>query len=236
MKTILTVLLLLGAGIFLFSYTYKAPPITDISVFRDITDKHLAQPKADEILSLLDFSGDRKWNGAAFRFSDLTDVSFNRVSEASIENANQWLSNEIERDKEIQKFKDDVSKTISTNEPIGKEHSSVYFPIASELTYLSQSRADRKILLVYSDLMENDLDISLYSKQELELLNTNLDSLKGIFEKRKALSSLQGIEVYFIYQPNNAVEDKDYRLVSDFYRSLLESKGAIVHISANLIN
>jgi hypothetical protein len=163
-------------------------------------------------------------------------VSFNRVSEASIENANQWLSNEIERDKEIQKFKDDVSKTISTNEPIGKEHSSVYFPIASELTYLSQSRADRKILLVYSDLMENDLDISLYSKQELELLNTNLDSLKGIFEKRKALSSLQGIEVYFIYQPNNAVEDKDYRLVSDFYRSLLESKGAIVHISANLIN
>jgi Uma2 family endonuclease len=76
----------------------------------------------------------------------------------------------------------------------------------------------------------------LYSKQELELLNTNLDSLKGIFEKRKALSSLQGIEVYFIYQPNNAVEDKDYRLVSDFYRSLLESKGAIVHISANLIN
>jgi hypothetical protein len=84
--------------------------------------------------------------------------------------------------------------------------------------------------------MENDLDISLYSKQELELLKANPDSLKEIFEKRKALPSLPGIEVYFIYQPSNAIDDKDYRLVSDFYRSLLESKGATVHISANLIN
>ena len=233
----MTTLLLLCVAIFLFSYTYKAPPTTDISALRDITDKHLAQPTADEILSLLDFSGRHRWNGAKLRFSNLTDVSYNHVMETSMDNANEWFSNEIARDNQIQKFKTEVSRIINeSNEPVGREHSSVYLPIAAELFRLSQSHAERKVLLVYSDLMENDLEVSLYSKDELHRLKTNPDSLKEIFLKRKPLPNLEGITVYFIYQPSDAVQDNEYRLISDFYRSLLEEKGAKVYFEANLAN
>lgn len=234
--TILITILLLGAGTLTAVYTYKAPTTTDIDVLRDITDSAIAQPDPKGILSMYNLSGNNMWNGGIFSYSDVSDVSYNKTTQVKIEAVNQWLSNELSRNKEVKDFDDSITNVIlnAQKDSIGKTHSSIYIPLASELNLLSQSKSQRRILIVYSDLMENDLDVSLYAKKEFQLLSSNPDSLKKLFERWQLLSSLTGIEIFLVYQPANAVSDQQYRVVSQFYKNMLEAKGAEVTIKANL--
>ncbi len=237
MKTIVisTILVIIGGAIFLLSFKFKEPGTTEVSVFRDLTEKHLSQPSDKEIIDVYQLHENR-WKGGIFRFSNVTDVSFNQWQEVNIDPVNQWLSNELERRQQVKKFEDTISFIISSSDKdsIGKEYSSVYFPIVAELNRLSQSKSETKKLLVYSDLMENELDVSLYAKGVFDLLRSNPDSLESIFEKKQPLSDLKGIEVYFIYQPADVKKDKEFRIVSAFYKELFEEKEATVFIKANL--
>lgn len=210
------------------------PPTKEVAVLRDITDKHFAQPNTEEISRLYDFEKG-KWNSAKFRLSNISDVSYNPANEASIEAENEWLGNEFVREKKIKKFNGEVNIILgdSANEKNGKPNSSVYLPIIRELNRLSQSTAEKKVLLVYSDLMENQKELSFYDGKKLKLLETKAETIRQFLEKQQGLSDLKGIEVHFIYQPANAEADKKFRIVSNFYKNLLENKGAKVLIGAN---
>ena len=236
MKKVLIILIIFLASIATGFYTYKSPITTEMSILRDITDIHAAQPDTNEISKLFDLSGENRWNGATFRFSNVSDVSYNRTSETKIAAVNKWLSNEIERSKQIKQFQNEVSQIItdSAGDSTGKDYSSVYLPLARELKNLSASKAQKKIFIVFSDLMQNDFDVSLYDKKEFQLIQKNPDSLKKLFEEQEPLPALTGIEIYLIYQPENAEKDKQYRIISEFYKNLIEEKGATVHVQANL--
>ncbi|MBK5286585.1 MAG: hypothetical protein JJE25_14410 [Bacteroidia bacterium] len=235
MKTLLYSILILGSTILIVACTSSKPTTTEVIVLRDITENHLAKPQPDAILWLYDFS-ESKWNGASFRFVDLSDVSYNRTSETKIESVNQWMSNELEREKQIKRFKSDVVEILDSTdkETIGKNFSSVYLPMARELNRLSQSKSQKRIFLVFSDLMENSLGFSFYDKKVLQLLQSNPDSLRKRFDKMLPLQSLTGVEVHFIFEPENVIQDAEFKIVSEFYRKFFEDKGAIVTISANL--
>jgi hypothetical protein len=239
MKTIIimTTLLLIGGGILLFHFSNSMLTTVEVSILRDITDRQLSQPNVKEIVPLYNLSATNKWNGGIFRFQNVSDVSFNQTKVAVIETANQLFSNEFTREKQIERFTDSISHIVTdaAKDNLGKEYSSIYFPLASELNRLSVSKSQKRILIVYSDLMQNDLSVSLYAK-ELELLKHNPDSLKAELKKQKPLASLTGIEVYFIYQPQDAEQDQEFRIVSQFYTRLLEEKGATVTVAANLSN
>lgn len=237
MKKLILIIIIISVIALIISCTQMPSPIiTEVSAFWDITDKQLSDPNANDILSLFDFSGDNKWNGADFHFAGLSDVSYIPFSEVKINTAGMWLSNDLARDAEIKNFKNGVLKIIQTagNDTIGKRNSSLYLPIARELNRLSQSKVDKKYLLIYSDLMENTIDISFYNKKTIEQLQTNSDAIKKQFEQMQALQNLNGIEVYLIYQPVDSESDKTFTIVSGFYKKLLEEKGAKVNITANI--
>ena len=237
MKKFILTTMIISAMILLAScVSAPAPTVTRVAVLKDITQKHLAVPDATEVISLFDFTGDNKWNGADFEFGDLSDVSYNKFSEAKINTADMWLSNELDRDKEIKGFKEKISKiiTLAGNDTIGRRNSSIYLPIARKLNELAQSKAQRKILLIYSDLMENTIGVSLYNKKTLEILQTNPETIEKQFEQLQALQNLAGVEVYFIYQPTDSESDKVFTLVSAIYKRLLEDRGATTKISANI--
>ncbi|HKR07327.1 MAG TPA: hypothetical protein VJY62_22020 [Bacteroidia bacterium] len=236
MKTALVFICLLVIGALICVFTYQTPSTTEITVFRDVTDKYLSRPEATEILSLYNFSSEYKWNGGIFRYSTLSDISYNSISEITINAENKWLSNEPERDKEIKKFMEKISDITSQEDSIGKMHSSVYLPLARELKRLSKSDSERRIVIIYSDLMENDPDVSLYEKKEFELLTSNPGSLVKLFKSKEPLPSLSGIEIYIVYRPSDVAKDAEFRVVSEFYRKMLERNGARVNISANLAN
>ena len=230
-------LLIIALVVFIYyQYNDRQLTITEASVLRDLTDKHLSQPNANELISIYGLLGERKWNGGAFRFSNVTDVSYNQIKEVSLEPANELFANEFTREKQVGRFKDSIAKIVADagGDSVGKEYSSIYLPIANELIHLAESTASRKILVIYSDLMENDIDISLYAKDQLQLFETNSEILKERFEKQKLLPSLTGIEVYIIFQPKDKEDDREFQIVSGFYKKMLEEKGAKVIISANL--
>jgi len=236
--TIICFLILCAAGITFAALTYHLPPTTEVVLLRDVTESFIAQPNATEVLRLYNLSGDNRWNSAEFSFSSVTDVSYNPVSEIKIEAANEWLSNEPEREKEIKAFRNGVTAILAraAKDTIGKWHSSIYFPMTQRLIDLSKSNAEKRILLIYSDLMENTGGISFYNGKEFSLMKSNPDLLRNSLEKIQQLPSLAGIEVYMIYQPRSTEEDIQYKVVSDFYRNMLQRKGALVHVSANLLN
>ncbi|HTA28772.1 MAG TPA: hypothetical protein VK809_13345, partial [Bacteroidia bacterium] len=208
-----------------------------VSSFRDVTSFQKAQPDSATITPLFGLSKN-KWSGATYRSQDFTDVSFNPVKEVSIPPVNEWTGNSFDRDREVKAFYADVINSISDSakEPIGKEHSSIYEPLANELNFLSQQKANRKVLLVYSDLMENLPGFSLYHQKDFTLLVKSPDKVRAYFLNKIPLNNLNGIEVFLIYQPENSTDDYQYQIVSKFYKTMLESAGATVIISANLQN
>ena len=236
MKTTVTIICILAIAGLVIAFTYKSPNTTEIIIWDDVTDEYLLHPDPNEILSLGDFTGDNKWNGALIRYSTLSDISYNTITEIKLPAENKWLSNEIERDRAIKTFKEQLADTISVHDSIGKNHSYLYVPIARELNRLSKSKSQKRIVVIYSDLMENDPDFSFYDKQLFTSIESNPDSFKGHFESQEPLSALFGIEIYIVYRSSDVAKDKEFRIVSEFFKKMLEGKAATVHISANLAN
>ena len=239
MKTTLAIILIVAAIAIVAVYAANKQPqqtITEISVLGDITEKYFYKPKPEELLPVFGLDKD-KWNGAKFRNSNISDVDFNQVMLVTLEPANKWLSNEFERDEAINHFNLEVEKNIAqTNEDtLGREHTSAYLPIARELNRLSQSKSNRKILIVYSDLMEHENALSFYRQSKLDSLQKYPGVLFENFEKQITLNDLNGIEVFLVYQPVNITDSERFRMVSGFYKNLLESKGATITIGANLV-
>ncbi|HZG01750.1 MAG TPA: hypothetical protein VEY71_12145 [Chitinophagales bacterium] len=212
------------------------PAVTTVVVLRDVTDTFGAQPDVGEILELFDRSAAGRWNGARLLASTVTDVTYNRVAEVKMKPDNKWLSNELQRNKEVKQFQSDVVDVVAlvSSEAAGRSHSSVYRAIAVQLTRLADHESTTKIFVVYSDLMENSPDLSMYDDSTFRALQTDPGSVAALFEQQQPLPSLDGIDVRLIHQPTDAARDRQYRIVSGFYRNLLESKGARVQIGANV--
>ncbi len=234
MKRIIAAIVAVTAIALIVGCTSQKPEVTEVVVLRDITDRHLVQPNADKILTL--FNPRSKWNGRVFHFSDLTNVSYNQGIEVKLEAKNEWLSNELDRDKEIKGFENRLTEILGKNErePIGQDNSSVYFPMAKELNRLAQSSSAKRILLIYSDLMENTREMSFYDGGKFRLLKTNPNELKSYFDSQVELKNLSGIIIYIIYQPKGIKEDEQFKAISEFYKNLFESKGAEVEIAASI--
>jgi len=237
MKTTLTTILII-TGIILFTGCVQlsnSHSAIDASIIWDITDSMMVTPKLSEITSLYGLDKDI-WNGGKFRLLNVTDVSINKIYEASIESENMWLGNKFKRNEKLKKFYSEIDGIISgaLKQKIGKDNTSLYIPIAKELNRLSQSTANKKLLLVYSDLMQNTDDMSFYKNETLSLLRTNPDSVKKYFESQLKLKNLSGIKIYLVFQPQNMKQDEVYKIVSNFYKAMLESKGAEVEITASI--
>ena len=82
--------------------------------------------------------------------------------------------------------------------------------------------------------MENTDEMSFYDKEKFNLFTTNPDLIKKYFDSQVTLASLQGINIYIIFQPNGTAEDEQFKVVSEFYKNMFSSKGATVEISANI--
>jgi hypothetical protein len=238
MKTVIAVISIIFIIIvttIIIASTSVNTTVTEVTVMRDITDIQIAQPKLADISSLLNLDNS-KWNGADVRFVDITDVSYNHTSETSINAENQWMGNEFDREKKVKNFYAQITQILANaeKETNGKNNSSVYIPIANELSRLSQSPAKKRILLVYSDLIENTDQLSLYNKSKFSLIQSNPDAIRTYFTAQVPLRKLDGIKIYLIYQPSNTETDEEYKIVSGFYKKLFESKGATVEITANI--
>lgn len=235
MKAILSALTIITGLVFMAScIEEKTAPTTEIVVLRDITDKSKPKPNVNELTGLLGLKAN-SLQGAIVAVRNISDVSYTSRHVAELLPENKWMVNEFERANDIKKFSAEIA-TLLAIETVdsGKAYSSIYLPLARELNEISKSKSDKRILLLYSDLMENTPELSFYKNEDFELLKNQPDLLLKRLEKELLLNPLGGIEIHFIFQPKDNKSDKRFQIISEFYKRMFEQRGATVIISANL--
>ncbi len=235
---------LLLLGMFIMESWIIKPKSTEISVLWDITDSTIGRPTSDEILRMYHLEGGDMWNGAEFRLSTLSNVNFNPTEVLTLQARNKWLSNELERQKEIKTFKSKISFLIDTPQAdsLGKPNSSLYWPLFAEIKRLAEQKEElgnlsekRRVMVIQSDLMEHNSSMSLYDPKQLQKLASDPKSAQSLLENIGQLPTLSGIEIYMLYRPKDALDSQRYTLISNVLKNILEEKGAKVYRSANLI-
>lgn len=237
MKTLtksMIVLISLGALFLLFGCKDK-PLKLDETVMVDLTENSfLALP--DKNLIKQSFTSDKIfWDSYRFRMISITDVNYTPAYGAEIKSEYWFLGNTLKRKKLVLNFNSAIDSAFEKiNEmPKGYERSVIYIPFAQELLRLSKSKAERRVLIIYSDMMEYSL-ADFYKKPLLEKMQTNPEIIEQMLEKAISLPDLKGIEIMIIYQPRSNGESKQFNIVSGFYANLLERRGAKVTIAANM--
>jgi hypothetical protein len=237
-------LAILALAMFMMDSLVMKPTTTEISVLWDVTDTSIGKPGSNEIIRLYHLDGNDMWNGAEFRLSTLSNVNFNKTEVFSLQPRNKWLSNELEREKEIRRFTSKVAFLIDTpqSDSVGKPSSSIYWPLFAELKRLGEPNGEiggnyveRRIMVIQSDLMENNASLSLYDPKQLKRFTSDPNSAKFLTDNLAQIPSLEGVEIYMIYRPMNAMDSERYTLISEVLKNLLQEKGAKVYRSANLI-
>lgn len=235
MKTATTIFSIFGViAISLFFQSCTGQPYSvEQSVLVDLTDSFLAKPDVEMHRKL--FENKDVWNGYRFRISTITDINYNAAQGADIAPDCKYLSNIFKRKKKMKIFYEEMDSAFASilQTPSGKTKSTVYFPMTLELSRLSKSEAQRKILTVYSDLMEHSSLVSFYDKKIVQMLKESPDSVKKVLETQISLPNLSGIDVYFVHEPRNAEESNVFFIVSGFFKKWFESQGAKVNIGAN---
>jgi len=231
--------LLLNAGCSNDSDVFNS---TKVTVIDDMTGHHKSRPIADSILSLYDFPSDSEQD-ATFRYVLLTDKRLNPVQEISLANGNvserqNSRDEPTYRDLQILNFYKAVRNAVESfadlySKDSSLEYSECYATIASEMEILAASNANQKIIIIYSDLQENDDDFSCYSSDDMRLLIDRPNEVFRLLNKRHHMpANLKGVTVYLVYEPISREEDNAFGLMANFYKKILKVRGARVVVQA----
>ena len=221
--------------------TFEINEATAISIVMDTTDYHKLFPIADPILALYEFD-DNINTEAYFRLSCISDKQLTPVTEFHLESGDETEKKNKHRisnfrENHVLIFYDKIRNTItsfsSLDTAIQSDYSECYRTIVNETKWLMEKTAGKKVLIIYSDLMENS---DLYNFYEMNISTQ-------VFEKEKVISTLDsvfalpdhliGLEVYLVFQPKDRLEDARYQATSKLYKEMFESRGAMVKIQSN---
>lgn len=231
-----TVLLATSALTLLYSCNSTGQYKAEASFMIDKTDSNLlAQPDVNAIKQLIPADKDN-WQGYRYRQQIISDADVNPIYEEDLASSCEYLSNIYDKTDEVQKFFSGIDTALQKTKSVNlvKTHSSIYAPMVKELNHLSESTAKRKVLVIYSDMMENSYLANFYEKSTIIKLQNTPEEIQQQFEKALPIGNLKGIEVNIIYQASNNEASRVFTIVSGFYKKLLEDKGAKVNISANM--
>lgn len=177
------------------------------------------------------------WEAKTITLSTITDYYNNPQKTFIIEEATPLMSNTHIRRAKINTFIHGIDSAIVALPPSvssTKNRSLVFTTIYKHLQHLSQSRATKRTLYIYSNLMENNPSgLSFYDKTTYEQLITHPDKVAEQLQQEGQLPDLTGITIYLLYYPNSAEDNERYHTVATFYTHLLEQHHATVHLSAS---
>jgi hypothetical protein len=230
MKTIIN-----SSIIAIFCITLSCKQATEKSTeciqFIDNTDDLSSKPNVNQIIKMYDIDKDI-WQSLHITVSFLSNKDLTPAKSLSLENENRLLASKQLRISKVENFKRALRKALIVDTTSSFEHSIIYRTLARNLNALSKSKASKKHMIIYSDLMENG-EISFYNKKTFALLKTDPNSVQSILENDEVIHNLKGVEVWFIFSPRSYEQNMTYMTVANFYKNLLEAKGAKVHIQQN---
>jgi hypothetical protein len=226
-------ILLIVTGLYLFLTTDHLSK-NEIVVIRDLTDSFAALPSPE---ALAPFYGLKSiHNGVRVKIVPVSDIVYNKVTEVELEPKHWYLVNKITRLKDIKAFEVKIRDALASEHIVhGRNHSNVYRALSRELNGLSESWSPKRYLIAYTDLMEYSDLADFYDPETFEILRTDPKKMAESLEKQFPLKDLKGIEVHIVFEATDYEQGRRFDVVSGFYKSMLEAKGAKVHIGGNLI-
>ena len=128
----------------------------------------------------------------------------------------------------VRRAMNDFYSQTDTNQSLS--NSECYRAIAGELTFLAESKADERILIIASDLMEKSDLMDCYTANL-----TNSKQIASTLDQANLLpQNLTGITIILFFNPRDRKEDQTFSLMAEAYKILLQSKGAEIKVQANL--
>lgn len=239
LSSVMTTLLLLVFSIF-FGATgcTDAPPRhTDAVVIVDITsssDQNTVQD--DSLIAQYIVEQIYKMDGSATRdygtvtISSVGETSFQQTSSIILKPGKSYLlETEKVRENEIADFKKNIQTAIGQRQDkIGDQHNSqVYRNLCQHLPRLAKSNAERKALLIFSDLIEHTSSkVSFYQyKNNPEKIIEDYEKISGVFSTDCELGDLSGIEITVVHLPHPN-HDEIFVNAKKFWQKYLLAHGA----------
>lgn len=173
-------------------------------------------------------------NSETYRAVQINEFSIPTIKQAIISSELLWFfSSQVDRQNEITQYWKDVEVILTENrEARSKRKRTVLYEVmASELTLLTRSESDKKIMIITSDFMENDI-INFYNPQYYKALIDSPDVLQKQLESHYPIPSLNGVTIILAHAPL-AIEN-EYPSAIRFFSDMLTKKGATVFITKNL--
>lgn len=192
----------------------------------DCTDSSIGKLPFSQILPLVNVTNNN--NGSTFRIKYISDVDFTQRTQVELL-PKVHIHEETDQDRYIMKMKylKKVESKYSQFEinTSHKNHSIIYRIVANELIELSKSKAQRKVLIIHSDLMENSDILNLYIERDVIKLLSQPRSIRHLFQREVKISSLSGVEVYFTFIPKDFAQNRVYSSMYKVYKEIILNAG-----------
>jgi hypothetical protein len=207
-----------------------------VAVIADTTDRINVTISSKPLLQLyeLDKVAD---NEALFRFKVIKNVKLVPVTTYHLPPTTEYESkgDPQAHNRAVLNFYSLIDKTIDSFQLLASKskelaNSECFFAIAEELSFLAQLKYDKKVLIVVSNLFEKSFT-DVYNHE------FSSDEFYEILGKNSELGELNGIEIYFVFNPEqDRKADWRFRIIVMAYKKFLENRGALVHIQATADN
>lgn len=206
----------------------QTPPVkTDLYLYFDYTEGQdyasRMEEDSDLYIELLGVSELGSPNYGTIKMYPLYDVSSAKNKSVKLKaGKGEMEGNKYIRDKEVDKFKTKLLKSLEelNEENKGKslDKSYIYTPFCKGIKKLNKSDASRKIIVLYSDMLENSDLANLHSKKrDFEKWTTN-------FENTCDCEDVSDLEIFVVY-PVDKNNDSKIQVASDFWSDYLMKKG-----------
>jgi len=223
MKNTLLILVLL----FTFGCSTTPPTETEVYLYLDFTEGQDYSKRIEEdalaYLELMKVSDKSSPNFGKIKVYPLYDVGSARGKTIKLKEGKSELEgNKYLRTKEVEKFEGklmDFLKEVNA-EYTGKslKESHIFEPICKGIKKLNDSDADRKVVLIYSDMLENSDLANFHSK------NPNFEKWTAAFDGACDLEDVSDLEFYIIH-PVDKKNDAKIQQAGNFWMDYLLKKG-----------
>lgn len=232
----------------LISCKTETPQTTVICALIDITDErfkddNFSVENLPKILKLMKLDKEvGGFSGGEVKLSLIDEVSDSKSHTVKIETGKTGMmgENPLNRLDEVKHFYtnlEDAMGKVLEKADWGTNASKIYQKVSRECIKMSRMNADRKYLIIYSDMLENSSQFSFYGKSwksQIEKMMAEPEAtIEKLSTKGPALPDLSEFEIYIIATRTSGNDEK-INLSEQFWTSLLEFQGASVTFSSSL--
>jgi len=200
---------------------------TDLYIYLDFTEgqNYAEQVTADidKYVALMNVNAEHPRNYGTIKVYPLHDVSAGMSKTVKLkEGLSSFEGNKFLRDKEVKEFKTKLlDKMTEINGSFtGKDldNSYIFSPICKGVKKLNKSDSNHKIILVYSDMLENSSIANFHNS------NIKYEQLKSSFDSACGMDDASDVELYIVH-PVDKKNDAKIQKAADLWAKYLIEKG-----------